>query len=158
MAEEDRTFTVHEPSTNGLPRPHWLGRLAQQVIGSFYAAEPLAPVGCHIHHHETDEPAQWEVTLFVSSTEIFGGAFDGKRTASRFMVDLRELAEIFDDVHNFYWQAQTMSKDDQLGPHIGVEGEYEGQSVWLRITANPPAQFEPGRVVDLHTHECHNRW
>jgi hypothetical protein len=125
---------------------------------AFHSEERLAPVGCHFHPHAEASRVQWEVTFFVSSTEVFGGAWDGQRAVSRFLLDLRELMEAFDVVESVYWQAQTMAEDDQLGPHVGVEGQFQGQSIWLRVTAQPPEQFEAGRKVDLCASEMVDRW
>lgn len=138
--------------------PSWLSQLAGLVTQAFHAQSSLAPVGCHFHKNDEAETPQWEVTLFVSSTEIYGGALDGQCAFSRFMVDLRDLMAAFDVVESCYWQAQTMASDDQLGPHVGVEGMFQGHPVWLRITAQPPRDFEPGRMFDQSANELHNRW
>lgn len=74
------------------------------------------------------------------------------------MVDLRDLMEVFDAIESVYWQPQTMADDDEVGPHVGVEGIFEGHSVWLRITAEPPSQFESGRMVDVLANEVEDRW
>jgi len=137
--------------------PHdWLERLANAVSRAFCAYEPLAPLGCHVHRDS--DHGQWEVTLFVSSTEFFGGPRDGQVSVSRFMLDLRALINTFDDVETFYWQAHAMPEDDQLGPHLGIEGQFEGHDVWLRVTATPPSQFEPGRVINTVTNQIEHTW
>jgi hypothetical protein len=51
-----------------------------------------------------------------------------------------------------------MAEDDQLGPHIGLEGEFEGNPVWLRITSESPDQFEPGRTVDVYAKVVEENW
>lgn len=137
--------------------PHdWLERLASAVGRVFYAQEPLAPLGCHVHQESDHEPG--EVTLFVSGTELLGGPRDGQVSVSKFMLDLRALIELFEDVESCYWQAHTMAEDDQLGPHLGIEGQFEGHAVWLRVTANPPSQFGPGRVINTVTNQIVNSW
>lgn len=158
MSQEDLKSKLEGVELREPQPPRWLGKLADLAARAFHSEGPLAPVGCHFHKNEEVELTQWEVTLFISSTEIYGGALDGQCAFSRFMVDLRELMAVFDVVESCYWQAQTMSEDDQLGPHVGIEGTFQGQSIWLRITAQPPSSFEPGRVFDQFANELQNRW
>lgn len=160
MSHYDKNLNLDEPESCEAQPPKWLDRFANLATRSFHSADKLAPVGCHFHLYEGDEglSPQWEVTLFASSTEIYGGALDGSCAVSRFMLDLRVLMGVFDVVESFYWQAQTMADDDEVGAHVGVEGSFEGHSVWLRITAKSPSQFESGRVVDLCANEVQDRW
>lgn len=151
----------HEPlrpfEDDGTNHPEWLGRFVNQIAQAFRSEELLAPLGCHFHRDEHQSP-EWEVTLFVSRTEFLGGARDGQSAPSRFMLDLRDVITTFDNVESTYWQSHPMADDDQVGPHVGIEGQFEGHSIWLRITAAPPAQFEAGRVVDAYAETVKNCW
>lgn len=160
MSQHFKNLGLHESESCEAQPPRWLARCANLATQAFHSADRLAPVGCHFHRHERarDLPPQWEITLFVSSTEVYGGALDGQLAVSRLMLDLKALIEVFDEVDSFYWQAQTMADDDQLGPHVGVEGQFEGHAVWLRITAESPSPFEPGRVADVCAKEIQDRW
>jgi hypothetical protein len=158
--DDNENFNLGESESCDVHPPQWIERFANLATFAFHSADKLAPVGCHFHQQEDEQSlsSQWEVTLFASSTEIYGGALDGSCALSPFMLDLKLLMEVFDVVESFYWQAQTMADDDELGPHVGVEGQFEGHSVWLRITSKPPSQFESGRVVDLCANEVQDRW
>ena len=158
MSPDERTSNIHETEIREPQPPCWLGRLANLGARAFHSTDRLAPVGCHFHRHDESDTPEWEITLFVSSTEVYGGELDGQRAVSRFMLDMRELMEAFDVIESCYWQAQTMADDDELGPHVGVEGLFEGHAVWLRITAEPPSQFQSGRMVDLCANELQDRW
>lgn len=158
MSHDNLDPLSDEIEGSGPKPPPWIGELARLAVRSFHAPDDIAPVGCHIHHNDESEPIQWEVTLFVSSTEVYGGSLDGQRTLSPFMVDLTELMLALDVVESCYWQAQAMAGDDQIGPHVGVEGLFQGHSVWLRITAQPPNQFDPGRVFDVVAVELQDLW
>ena len=158
MPQDDLSSHFDQPETGPTIPPEWLDRLANLISQAFHAADLLAPVGCHFRRPNESKRPQWEVTLFVSSTEYFGGPQDGQLTVSRFMLDLRAVVTTFDAVESFYWQAHSMADDDQLGMHIGVKGAFEGHAVWLRITAEPPSQFQPGRVMDLCANVLKDRW
>ena len=151
MPHDDKSLRFDEAESPDARPPHWLVQFADLATQAFHSDEMLAPVGCHFHRFEGEKvsSSQWEITLFVSSTEVYGGALDGSCSVSPFMLDLRVLMDLFDSIESCYWQAQTMADDDQLGPHVGLEGLFEGHSIWLRITAEPPSQFESGRRVDL---------
>ncbi len=158
MSHEKRELVSNEVEMSGPQPPQWIGELTRFVLRAFHSRGDLAPVGCHFHENDEIETPQSEVTLFVSSTEVYGGALDGHCAFSPFMVNLVDLMAVFDVVESCYWQAQTMAEDDQLGPHVGIEGRFQGHSVWLRITAQPPEQFETGRVFDQLATELQNLW
>ena len=155
--EFNESFDRNMPQSTNPPR--WIERLANLISEEFRSSDLLAPIGCHFHHHDdgVDRP-QWEVTLFVSNTEFFGGPHDGKLAVARYMLDLKKVFAVFESVDSFYWQAQSMADDDQIGPHIGLEGEFEGHSVWLRVTSEPPTQFGAGRSVDLYSNVVEDCW
>lgn len=126
--------------------PEWIASLADQVSAQIIAVDFLSPVGCHFHQAED----AWEISLFASQTEILGGPQDGSRRPSRFHLDLKPLLEIFESVDAVYWQAHGLGRADELGPHVGVEGRYQGHQVWLRVLAHAPRQFPPGRRSLVH--------
>jgi hypothetical protein len=136
--------------------PDWLSETVNRVARQFRAADPLAPIGCHFFHDEFHDV--WEVTVFVSRTETLGGELDGKLTSSRFSVDLNGLETLFSEVHSQAWQAVSLGEDDDLGPHLAVEGLVGEHKVWLRILADAPRQFEAGRIADVYGMEFHDRW
>ncbi|MEX0715077.1 MAG: hypothetical protein WD066_00750 [Planctomycetaceae bacterium] len=136
--------------------PSWLSHLADQVAQRLRAADILAPLGCHYYRNRVLD--QWEVTIFAGSTEIVGGELDGELRYSNFQLDLRELFGLFDLVDTFHWQADQMGPDDELGPHVSVEGSFEGHPVWLRVLARPPARFPKGRNLLTDTLKLEDVW
>lgn len=136
--------------------PTWIADLAAQVLQEILPLKPLAPIGCHHFHNERTR--QHEVTLFASSTETLGGPEDGLRDDSPFCLDLTGLFELFEAVEDFRWQSTPVDHRDQLGSHVSVEGIYREHSVWLRILATPPSDFEHGRVFDVHGAELRDLW
>ncbi len=136
--------------------PNWLAETVNRVATRFHSADSLAPLGCHYYHDE--QHGIWEVTIFVSRTETVGGELDGKFTNSRFSVDLTGLESIFSEIERFSWQAASLGDDDDLGPHLAVEGRIKGHHVWLRIVANPPPQYEAGRIADAYDMQFRDRW
>jgi hypothetical protein len=136
--------------------PAWLAETANRAARQFRSHEDLAPVGCHSDHDELHDV--WEVTLFVSRTEILGGERDGKPTRSRFSVDLSGLESLFMQVDSFSWQANSLGEADDLGPHLALEGRVGPHRLWLRIVADPPPHFEPGRVADVYGERFQDRW
>ncbi len=136
--------------------PTWLADTTNRVVSQFQSEDALAPIGCHYYHDEL--LGLWEVTVFISHTETVGGEFDGQRTPSRFAVDLTGLNAVFTEVHRFAWQAVSMGADDDLGPHLAVEGRVGKHEIWLRIVSEPPRQFEAGRIADVNRDQLEDRW
>ena len=136
--------------------PEWIVELMARATPAIRGYELLAALGCHYFHNDFTE--QWEVTLFASATEILGGRSDGKRTDCRFAVDLLSLTELMDEVSSFHWQAQSLGLDDDLGPHVSLEGVVLGRSVWLRILAQPPQGIDPGRIFHSSEQKLEELW
>ncbi len=136
--------------------PIWLAETANRVAAQFHSAEALAPVGCHYFYDE--EQSVWEVTIFVSGTETLGGEKDGRRTHSRFSVSIVGVSKLFSEIREFSWQAVSLGEDDDLGPHLSVEGLIGPHPIWLRITARPPEPFEPGRIADVSRRGFQDLW
>lgn len=134
--------------------PEWLQELADGVATRILAVDVLAPLGCHF----TCADEVWEITLFASSTEILGGPQDGGERVSRFHVDILPLFELFDSLESVYWQAQGLGFEDDLGPHLGIEGVVQGQRVWVRIPSLPPRGYSPGRQALVKKRSWEELW
>lgn len=122
----------------------WLQALTDSVAQSIALIDDFAPFGCHFFFAE----GVWEITLFAESSEVVGGPKDGAIRKSRFGVHITEVLALFEKVKSCTWQAQSMGEDDDLGPHLAIEGIYEGREVWLRVLAEPPAHFPNCRVSE----------
>lgn len=120
----------------------WLQTLADCVAQSIAMIDAVSPFGCHFCFVD----GVWEVTLFAEAVEVVGGPRDGAIKKSRFGVHITEILELFQNVSSCTWQAQSMGEGDDLGPHLSVEGDYQGRLVWLRVLAEPPADFPVRRV------------
>ena len=125
--------------------PAWLEALVDDITPRFRSYEPVGPIGCHFFFDPEDE--QWEITMFVSRTEVMGGPTDGRITESRFFFDLLGLENLLDSVETISWQAQWILPDDEIGPHLSIGGIYDGHRVWLRLPASEPPSFSAGRLA-----------
>lgn len=125
--------------------PEWLKRLVERVCGCIDLLQDAPPIGCHFAEHDDT----WEVTVFVASTEIVGGVHDGRRIPSLFVADLSQVLLVFESVESCGWQPHRVDKEDELGAHVAIHGQFEGHQVWLRILAEAPEKFEAGRHANL---------
>jgi hypothetical protein len=130
--------------------------MAHLVVVELYPMDILSPIGCHFFYNKKNQ--QWEVSLFASATEIVGGEKDGIVNSSNFSADLKSIAGIFTEVHRLDWQALSNGSEDEVGPHISFEGNYEGHEVWLRILASAPKRFEAGRKVNVYECQLEDVW
>ena len=78
--------------------------------------------------------------------ELVGGAHDGEVVAPDFTLDLEQLRSAFETIAAFGWNALGLY--GPAGPHVHVEGIYQGREVYLQILAHAPADEEPGLKVD----------
>lgn len=134
--------------------PDWIRSLVEHIATRFISADVLAPLACH--HCEVG--GVWEITLFASQTEIMGGPQDGGVRVSRFHLDLKCLFAIFDTIDSAYWQAHGLGRGDELGPHVGIEGTFQGHRVWLRLPATAPQRFPAGRHAHIHQRTWEECW
>ena len=136
------------------PPPEWAASLGDLLAEHFSTYEALSPLGCHI----CEADGVWEMTLFASRTEFQGGAQDGRQRAARFHLDLSGLLQHFDAIESAYWQALKLGEDDDLGPHIGIEGLYQGHRIWLRIPSQAPKQFPIGQRLLTNQQRLEDLW
>lgn len=136
--------------------PSWLNTMANQVASLMSDVDVLSPIGCHFFHNANRD--EWEVSLFASNTEIVGGEWDGVMAPSKFCFDILKLGAIFEEVQAIHWQALPVDYDDQLGSHISIEATYEGHQVWVRILAESPEEFEPGRRIQTYEFDLKEIW
>jgi hypothetical protein len=134
--------------------PEWLHELANAVAAQMLAVDMLAPIGCHFCEAE----GKWEVSVFASNTQIVGGKNDGVLRASRFHVDMQGVTRLFSEIDKLIWQPVTLASDDELGPHISIEGIFAGHHVALRILARAPRRFDPGRRAIVYEHLWEEIW
>ncbi len=134
--------------------PDWLAAMVNDIALRILPVDPLAPIGCHYAHVDDC----WEVTLFVSASEVVGGEYDGERFASAYQFDLVGVEAHFDDVTALGWQPIEFGEGDDVGPHIAIEGVRDGHQVWVRVAAFPPAHLEAGRIFNVLNSTIDELW
>jgi hypothetical protein len=126
------------------------------VVRGIVDRSVTAPVGCHYFHDE--ERDVWEVTLFISRTEILGGPGDGRVVLAGLQIDIAVVTAAFDSPPAVYWQAERVHDDDELGSHLSFEGMARRHSVWLRILQQAPEWTAAGRVLNAGSGDFEDRW
>lgn len=136
--------------------PSWLRWFVNDVVRGIMHREDSAPVGCHFYYDE--ENTTWEVTLFVSRSEVLGGAWDGKVVPAGLEVDIVKVSAAFDRPPAIFWQAERVLPEDELGPHLSFEGHSHNNQVWLRVLQTAPSWAGVGRLLHAATGEFENIW
>ncbi|MGD9855380.1 MAG: hypothetical protein AB7U20_10580 [Planctomycetaceae bacterium] len=139
---------------NTSEHPQWLTELAESVTRLMHAHDVLSPVGCHYHQDED----LYEVMVFASQTEVYGGRRDGKRFPSRFTLDVQALLGLFTSTEAVEWQALRQDGEDDIGAHLAIVGEYQGRRLCLRIPSRAPACFDAGRIANVLEGRFINMW
>jgi hypothetical protein len=147
---------MSSPSNQQSPPPAWLRWFVNDAVRGIIDHHVTAPVGCHFFHEK--ESDTWEVSLFVSRTEVCGGPSDGKRVPAGLQIDIMAVCDAFDSTPAIYWQGEKISHDDELGNHLSFEGIARGQSIWLRILQEPPEWSGPGRLVHATDGKVEDIW
>jgi hypothetical protein len=125
--------------------PDWLTSLVD-VVGS--CMEPHAASG-PLAFRWGEEEGFWEVTVYCTPGELVGGAEDGALVVPGFSLDVRELMSAFEKLVAVDWCSQSFGPDDHTGPHISIEGVFQGHQVYLQVLAEAPEDEEPGFKVEL---------
>ena len=142
-------------NSNSVP-PAWLRWFVNDAIRGIVDRHVAAPVGCH-YFRDTVEQV-WEISLFLSSTEVYGGALDGKHVPGGLQIDVMQVAEAFDHAPVVNWQSEKFASDDELGNHLSFEGVARGIKVWLRILQSAPVWAGPGRLVFAENGKVEDIW
>jgi hypothetical protein len=121
----------------------WLNNLRDTVQACMQSSSPLAPLGLR---YDQDD-AFWEVTVYPTPVELLGGAHDGALVTPGFALDLELLRASFESVGALGWQA--LGLDEAEGPHLYVEGVYQGREVDLQILVYAPEDEVPGSKLDM---------
>ena len=136
--------------------PAWLRWFVNDAVHGIMDRQAVAPVGCHFFHDQEEDV--WEVSLFLSRTEVYGGAADGKHVPAGLQIDVAAVSKAFDFAPDVYWQSEKFSSDDELGNHLSFQGVARGVQVWLRILQSAPEWAGPGRLVHAETGKVDDIW
>ena len=121
--------------------PEWMYTLAEAVAGSMTADAPG-----RIGFRSREEDGLWELVMYPKPVELVGGAKDEEIVASGFSLDLEELRAEFERVDACSWQSLAYPNGE--GPHVSIEGVYEGHKVFVQVLAYAPEDEEPGTKLD----------
>lgn len=136
--------------------PDWLRQFAERVADCLSAGFSLAPIGCHCAHNEA--AATWEVTLFVSRTEISGGHKDGLPLPSLLTVDINAVSRLFDQPPEVHLQALEFAEKAEPGTYLSFIGTCGEHRIWLRIPQQAPGWSDAGRILDASTGDVRDLW
>ena len=136
--------------------PSWLEGFANDAARSMLDSEMIAPIGCHYHYNENRN--EWEVTVFISATEVVGGARDGMLVPCCVQLNVSHVIELFAEMPTVHWQSGPIQEDDEVHQHVSFEGRVHGHNVWLRMLAQAPGRVGPGRLLHASTGELENLW
>lgn len=146
---------INNPLSSSEP-PLWLQQFVKHVIHAINPIDLAPPMGCHFFYNA--DSYLWEITLFAAKTEIVGGSQDGKINGARLGIDLLVVQNLFNHIDEYHWQTQPVSQDDELRSHISILGTVADQSVWLRLCAEAPLRFPPGRYVRVDEEIIEDIW
>jgi hypothetical protein len=122
----------------------WMTELVEGVAGCMEAHSPIGELGWR--YHEDEELL--ELMVYPTPVKLVGGEHDGAIVMPGFSLDVLALQAVFERVTALHWHAQDFGPDDEDGPHLSLEGTYQGHPVWLRVLAEAPDDEEPGLELD----------
>ena len=122
----------------------WMTALVEDVAGCMEAHSAMGEIGWR--YHEEDDLAT--LVVYATPMELVGGEHDGAIVLPGFSLDVQALQDVFERVTALQWHAQGFGPGDEDGPHLSIEGTYQGHQVWLRVLAEAPDDEEPGLQLD----------
>jgi len=120
----------------------WLDLLQDAVSSCVEADSPMGPLGLRYR----EEEGFWEISIYPTPVELVGGAHDGKVVVPGFRLDLEQLRQEFESVVEFGWNSLGLNWPE--GPHVYVEGVFQGREVYLQVLAYAPEDEAPGLKLD----------
>ena len=89
----------------------------------------------------------WTICMYLGTTEIIGGPKDGQIEHAGFVIDIKQLMEMFQQVHRFEWYSLSNENDQRFNETtrslLTVHGEVEDGFVQLELLACPPKYVAP---------------
>jgi hypothetical protein len=126
-------------------RPEWLMSVIEETAELFEPLTGVARVGfdCQL------EEETWVVRMYLGTTEIVGGPFDGQMRPMSFEIDLQMLFSRFQDINEFFWSVFPENAEDVDEPqaYITIGGTVGGNPVRLHLFATPPDEAGPGMKI-----------
>lgn len=126
--------------------PNWTEDFVQQLSYCLFPAEVPAPLGCHYHF----EMGCWEIAIFPSMRKnARGDYYLEEYRPSPFTFDIQQMLPLFEDIQHLDWVAIPTSLENEVGPHLLIEGVVDGHCVLVRICSEVPLRFqqEPGLML-----------
>lgn len=125
-------------------RPEWLRDFVKSAASLF---EPLTNIGRVGYDCQADERG-WTVTLYLGTTEILGGPKDGQIEHAGFVIDMKQLTELFTMIQRFEWYSVSNENDDRFNESIrsvlAISGKCDSENfVQLELLASPPRYVGP---------------
>lgn len=142
LYEAGRQFFHGTEGADDTEGDDWLDKLYEALLGCVEADSPMGPMGLR----SWEEEGFWEVWVYPTPVELVGGRHDGEVVVPGFSLDLQQLRDVFASVAAFGWNALGLNWPQ--GPHVYVEGVFQGREVYVQVLARAPADEEPGLRVD----------
>ena len=120
----------------------WIHGLVEAVAECMEADSPMGPLG----YRYGEEDGLWQIDLYPTPVELVGGADDGEVVAPGFSLDIEQLRGLFDRIDALAWQSLGFPSGE--GPHVAVEGVYQGHEIFVQVLAYAPDDEEPGMKLD----------
>jgi hypothetical protein len=124
--------------------PSWIEEFVQQVSYCLFPQEVPAPLGCHYHY----EIGCWEIALFPSQQRRRGGV--RQERPSPFSFDIRQVLPLFEELEHLDWVAMPISEENEVGPHLLIEGVVGNHPVLLRICSEIPLRFAQEQELSVY--------
>ncbi len=142
LSEVGRQFFHGDLPEEDDEEPAWLDELLDIVSNSIEPDSPMGPL--RMRYWEEDD--FWEIRIHTTPVELVGGAHDGEVVLPGFTLEVMELQAAFEEVVALDWNALGLTFPE--GPHVAIEGTFQGHDVYLQVLARPPEDEEPGLKVD----------
>ncbi len=142
LSEAGRRYFHGDQPAEEAGDPAWLDELLEAVASCVEPDSPMGPLGLRYW----EEDGFWEVWIYPTPVELVGGAQDGAVVLPGFTLNLVDFQAAFEEVVACVWDA--LGLDFPEGPHVAVEGRFQGHEVYLQVLARPPEDEEPGLKVD----------
>ena len=132
----------------------WLNDFVTQVTASMTMLNEPVEYSCHVYCSELPHSeVEWEVTLFAEP-QTLGGRLEHYPVQPAMSVDVVSVMTVFDSLDSCRWQSETIALDDELGPHVSVEGTYRGHRIWLRLLSRAPESLTSNVFTASTARDC----
>ena len=141
--EAGRRFFFGEDEEESPADSGWLKEFVRMISSSLVTDEATRKLGVRYQ----EEHGYWRITVYPLPDKTARETIESSAVPTGFAWDIEDLQSVFDCIEGLGWYAVPADRTES--PYFWIDGEFQGQEVFLRLLPGEPDQVEPGEKCEV---------